>query len=259
MSTCKAPMDWSIQQLAVLAGTTSRTLRHYDAVGLLTPSRIAGNGYRHYDQAALVRLQRILLLRELGLGLPAIAAVLAQEMSPAAALRSHVTWLRAEQERLARLIVSVEKTIAAETEGEKIMAQDMFDGFDHTQYRDEVEQRWGKEAFASSDAWWRSQDAAEQASWKERVAGLNTDWITAFESGAAVDSTIAHELAHRHVDWLRSISGTPAAKEGGDVRGYVLGLAEMYVADERFAPHYGGLEGASFVRDALAAYVEREL
>ena len=65
--------DWSIQEIARLVGTTSRTLRHYDEIGLLPPARIAANGYRHYDEAALVRLQRILLLRELGLGLPAIA------------------------------------------------------------------------------------------------------------------------------------------------------------------------------------------
>lgn len=68
--------DWSIQEIARLAGTTSRTLRHYDDIGLLPPSRIAANGYRHYDAASLVRLQRILLLRELGLGLPQIAEVL---------------------------------------------------------------------------------------------------------------------------------------------------------------------------------------
>jgi hypothetical protein len=57
--------EWSIQQIAKLAGTTSRTLRHYDDIGLLAPSSVGHNGYRYYDQAALVRLQRILLLREL--------------------------------------------------------------------------------------------------------------------------------------------------------------------------------------------------
>ncbi len=253
-------MELSIQELAVLTGVTSRTLRHYDAIGLLPPSRIAANGYRHYDQGALGRLQRILLLRELGLGLPAIAAVLEQETSPAAALRSHVAWLRTEQKRVARLIVSVEKTITAEEQGEAIMAQDMFDGFDHTQYRDEVEQRWGKEAYASSDAWWRAQDAAGQVGWKEQVAALNHDWITAFSSGVSPESDAAQELARRHVEWLSSVPGTPAAKaaSAADVRGYVLGLAEMYVADERFVANYGGAEGAAFVRDALTAYVERE-
>jgi hypothetical protein len=39
----------------------------------------------------------------------------------------------------------------------------------------------------------------------------------------------------------------------------VLGLAEMYVADPRFAQNYGGPEGAAFVRDALRAYAERML
>ena len=114
MSTEETPEDWSIQHIAALAGTTSRTLRHYDTIGLLAPSRIAGNGYRHYDQQALVRLQRILLLRELGLGLPAIAEVLTAETSATDALRTHVAWLRGEQERLGRLIASVEKTISAQ-------------------------------------------------------------------------------------------------------------------------------------------------
>ena len=140
------------------------------------------------------------------------------------------------------------------------MAQDMFDGFDHTQYRDEVEQRWGKEAYASSDAWWRAQYAAGQVGWKEQVAALNHDWITAFSSGVSPESDAAQELARRHVEWLSSVPGTPAAKaaSAADVRGYVLGLAEMYVADERFVANYGGAEGAAFVRDALTAYVERE-
>ena len=64
------------------SGTTSRTLRHYDDIGLLKPSRTGDNGYRHYDQDALVRLQRILLLRELGLGLPAVAEVIGPRIGP---------------------------------------------------------------------------------------------------------------------------------------------------------------------------------
>ncbi|MGI5055026.1 MerR family transcriptional regulator, partial [Streptomyces sp. JAC18] len=54
-------MEWSIQEIARRAGTTGRTLRHYGDVGLLEPSRKGANGYRYYDQEALVRLQRILL------------------------------------------------------------------------------------------------------------------------------------------------------------------------------------------------------
>ena len=106
-------MDWSIQQVARLAGTTSRTLRHYADMGLLEPTRIAVNGYRHYDERALLRLQHILLLRDLGLALPRIRAVLHDEESESEALRRHLAWLRREQDRLGRQIVSVENTIEA--------------------------------------------------------------------------------------------------------------------------------------------------
>lgn len=263
-------MDWSIQEIARLAGTTSRTLRHYDDIGLLKPSRIAGNGYRHYDQPALVRLQRILLLRELGLGLPQIADVLPPSdgsahgadddaAAEASALRAHLDWLRQEQERLARQIASVQATITALTEGDTLMAENMLDGFDHTQYREEVEQRWGRKAYADGDRWWRGMSDADRAAWKERAAALGRDWIALAEAGADPASAEAQQVAGRHVDWLSGIPGTPAATPGGDVKAYVTGLGEMYVADPRFAANYGGADGAAFVRDALRVYADAHL
>jgi DNA-binding transcriptional MerR regulator len=99
-------VDWSIQEIAKIAGTTSRTLRHYDDIGLLKPSRTGQNGYRYYDSAALVQLQRILLLRGLGLGLPAIPEALRHETDGVRALGSHLEWLRQEQARLARQAAS---------------------------------------------------------------------------------------------------------------------------------------------------------
>lgn len=261
-------MDWSIQEIARLAGTTSRTLRHYDDIGLLAPSRIAANGYRHYDQGALLRLQRILLLRELGLGLPQIAEVLDPSTgsgtgAAAGALETHLAWLRHEQERMQRQIASVESTITALKKGEALMAENMFDGFDHTQYRDEVESRWGKKAYADSDRWWRSMSQDERGAWQQRVTDLGSDWTAAAERGIDPASDEAQDLARRHVEWLTGIPGTPAYRPDGDVKGYVLGLGEMYVADPRFAANYatskGGTTGAEFVRDALRVYAEANL
>ena len=252
-------MEWSIQQIAKLAGTTSRTLRHYDDIGLLSPSSIGRNGYRHYDQAALVRLQRILLLRELGLGLPQISDVLARETSEESALESHLAWLRQEQDRLGRQVASVENTIRAMRGGERLMAENMFDGFDHTQYKEEVEERWGKDAYARSDAWWRGMDADAKAAFKARTEALSDDWTAAAASGVSSDRVEAQDLARRHVEWLTGIPGTPAAVPGGDVKAYVIGLGEMYVADPRFAKNYGGEAGATFVRDALRVYADAQL
>jgi DNA-binding transcriptional MerR regulator len=263
--------DWSIQEIAKLAGTTSRTLRHYDDIGLLVPSRIAHNGYRHYDQAALVRLQRILLLRELGLGLTQIGEVLSESISEpvegaireASALEAHLAYLREERNRLARQIASVEMTINALKAGESLMAENMFDGFDHTQYREEVEQRWGKKAYADGDRWWRSMTDAERVEWQRLVSDLGHDWIAAAERGIDPGSDEAQAIAKRHVDWLTGVPGTPASVAGGDTKAYVLGLGEMYVADPRFGANYatseGGTRGAEFVRDALHIYAEANL
>ena len=240
-------MDWSIQEIARIAGTTSRTLRHYDDIGLLKPSRTGHNGYRYYNQAALVQLQRILLLRGLGLGLPVISQVLDDEADAAKALTGHLEWLKQEQDRLARQIASVTQTIEAVKGGGEIMAEDMFNGFDHTQYKDEVEERWGKDAYAKGDSWWRGMSTEEKAAWKQRSQQLGEDWIAAATAGIEPDSAEAPGLARRHVEWLTGIPGTPASdarpgqhgrrqqRAGRDVKGYVTGLGEMYVADPRFA------------------------
>ncbi|MEO5993242.1 MAG: TipAS antibiotic-recognition domain-containing protein [Arthrobacter sp.] len=280
-------MEWSVQHIARIAGTTSRTLRHYDDLGLLKPSRSGNNGYRFYDQASLLRLQRILLLRDLGLGLPAIAEVPGHEPDAEKALDRHLDWLRQEQQRLARQISSVRRTIAELKAGVEIMAATMFDGFDHTKFQDEVEQRWGADTYATSDAWWRGMSQAEKEAWKQHSRQLGNDWIAAAESGIPADGSEAQELARRQVEWLAGIPGTPAApaapgtpaapaapgtpaapaapgtpaapSAGGGVKGYVTGLAEMYVADPRFAANYGGEAGASFVGDALRIHAGKHL
>ena len=44
MKTGGAGMEWSIQELAKAAGTTSRALRYYGERGLLTPTSTGANG-----------------------------------------------------------------------------------------------------------------------------------------------------------------------------------------------------------------------
>jgi hypothetical protein len=110
----------------------------------------------------------------------------------------------------------------------------------------------------------------EKAAWKQRSQRLGEDWIAAARAGIAPDSAEAQDIARRHVEWLTGIPGTPAsdargAGDGtgdsgkGDVKAYVTGLGEMYVADPRFAKNYGGEEGAGFVRDALRVYAAENL
>jgi DNA-binding transcriptional MerR regulator len=251
-------VDHSIQDVARLAGTTSRTLRHYGAEGLLPPSRIAANGYRYYDDRALLRLQRILLLRDLGLGIPAIRLVLDREIDETEALRAHLGWLEQEQQRLDRKIRSVHSTIATLEGKGRLMAEKMFDGFDHTQYREEVVERWGADAYRSGDRWWRGLTAAQKTEWQAASQSLQNDWADA--AGRRVDpaGAEAQELARRHVQWLDAMPGLPR-EDGHPAADYVRGLGEMYVVDDRFAANYGGAAGATLVRDALEVYAGKHL
>ena len=58
-------MKYSIKEIADLAGVSTRTLRYYDEIGLLTPASIGENGYRYYDYGNVLQLQQIMFYREL--------------------------------------------------------------------------------------------------------------------------------------------------------------------------------------------------
>ncbi len=248
--------EWSIQDLAKAAGTTSRTLRHYGQLGLLPPSRIGANGYRYYDQDSLVRLQRILLLRELGLGLPVIAEVLAGEQDTKAALRTHLDLLRQQQDRIARQIASVRTTLHKTEAGELLMPQETFDGFDHTRYKDEVIERWGKDAYDSSDRWWRSLSEADKRTHQQTHLDVAADYGRAHQAGLAPSSPEVQDIVRRHFDWIAV--GWQGRRPGARA---FTGLGEMYVADPRFAQNYDkhGAGTAEFVRDAMRAYADAHL
>jgi DNA-binding transcriptional MerR regulator len=243
--------EWSIQELARAAGTTSRTLRHYGEVGVLAPSRVGPNGYRFYDDRSLVRLQRILLLRELGLAIPEIARILAGEADEAAALGVHLELLELERERLARQIASVKTTIRKVRGGRQFMPEEMFEGFDHTQYRKEVIERWGEDAYARGDRWWRSQSDDDKQRFQRTQVEIAADYGVAQEAGKPVESDDVQAITRRHVDWLSQVA-TPS-------KSYLLGLGELYVNDPRFAANYDkhGAGTAAYVRDALTVYAER--
>jgi DNA-binding transcriptional MerR regulator len=124
---------YSISQVARSSGVSARALRHYDAIGLLTPASVGANGYRWYGRTELLRLQRILVLRRLGLGLEKIAEVLAEQADEASALRGHLAELEAERDRLAEVITTVEATIADLDDARITDPDQFFTGLRHNQ------------------------------------------------------------------------------------------------------------------------------
>lgn len=100
-------MAWSTRQLAELAGTSLRAVRHYHEVGLLDEPERGSNGYKHYGVAHLVRLLRIKRLTELGFSLAQIAEMGEGGGHPGEALRALDAELAATIERLYRVRVEL--------------------------------------------------------------------------------------------------------------------------------------------------------
>ncbi|MFD8563538.1 MerR family transcriptional regulator [Streptosporangium canum] len=252
-------MEWTIQELAARAGITSRTLRHYDRFGLLAPSRVGENGYRYYDAIAVARLQRILIMRRLGMGLPAIAEVLADEVDTCDGLRTHIAALEEERDRLERQIRSVRHTLEALRAGVEPRMDVMLAGFnDH--YKEEVISRWGERAFQVSNDWWHGKTLDQQLAWKQASEDLVAAWVAAARAGISPTSVRAQTLAARHVRWLSEIPGTPTA-DGDRERSIAMvkGVGDMFVDDPRYAAMYEDAAGAAFVRDALHAYARTRM
>ncbi|WP_327085522.1 MerR family transcriptional regulator [Nonomuraea sp. NBC_01738] len=252
-------MEWTIQELAARAGVSSRTLRHYDSVGLLAPSRVGANGYRHYDAAAVVRLQRILLMRGLGMSLPAIAGVLADEVDTGDGLRAHIAALEEERDRIERQIRSVRHTLESLQAGVEPRMDIMLAGF-NDRYKDEVISRWGERAFEAGNDWWHGKTLGQQRDWKRDTEDLVAAWVAAVRAGESPVSEHAQSLAARHVRWLSQIPGTPTA-DGDRERSIemVTCIGDMYVDDPRFGGMYDDAAGARFVRDALHAYARTRM
>ncbi|NUT54241.1 MAG: MerR family transcriptional regulator [Saccharothrix sp.] len=252
-------MAWSIAQVARLARVSSRTLRHYDAIGLLEPAWIGDNGYRYYEREQLLRLQRILLLRDLGLGLDTVAEVLDGRHREVDVLRDHARRLAAEQERLATLARTVSRTIEELEGGEHVKMEELFEGLDadrQARYEAELVERYGEQVREHVDAskrgmadWTKADAEGFKAQWQALVE----DWAELFDTGVAADAPRALEVADRHYRWVCR-SWTP------DRESYT-GLGRLYVDAPDFKVQFDAhAEGfAEYVRDAIAAYAAARL
>ncbi len=97
------PVAWSTSQLAELAGTTLKTVRHYHKIGLLDEPERAANGYKRYGVNHLVRLLRIRRLVDLGVHLSDIPSVEAAHGKGELILRALDAELAASIERQQRM------------------------------------------------------------------------------------------------------------------------------------------------------------
>ncbi|MFF4193592.1 MerR family transcriptional regulator [Nonomuraea sp. NPDC001831] len=250
-------MTLSIGRVAKLAGITVRTLHHYDEIALLTPSQRTTAGYRRYTHDDLLRLQQILLYRELGFPLEQITDILDHPHT------DHLTHLHRQHElltrkaqRLHQVITNVERAIQAHTHHLPLTPEERFDVFgDFTpeDHQAEVQRRWGHtDAHAESR---RRTAAYTKTDWLQLTAeatAIDDDMHAARTRGLAPDHPDVMDIAERHrahiTRWFYDC--TPELHRG---------LGDLYATDPRFTAAYDdrapGL--AAYYRQAIHANARR--
>jgi DNA-binding transcriptional MerR regulator len=248
-------MKYTVKQLAKLAGVSARTLRYYDSIGLLKPSAYGDNGYRHYDDEAVLRLQQIRFYRELDFSLESIQAMMADpNFDVLTALQAHRQALEARLDQLGQLIQTVDNTILY-LKGIAPMSNKkaLFAGFDEEkqkEYEKEAEQRWGNTpAWAESQRRWKGYTAAQ----KEQI----------FAKGNEIHQRIVDNMAKGHTspevqqaigDWYRHLGSfyEPNLE-------ILRGLGQAYAEGPRFRATYEAMhpDMPDFMRAAIEFYCDQ--
>lgn len=250
--------SYTIGELAALAGTTARALRHYEDMGLLQPVRDA-NGYRIYSASDAHRLAQVLSMRACGLPLPTIGRLLQDSGTDIhVALMAHLATLHARGKSLEQAVARTEAAIAALERIKGMEARNAFekmkeDGIARFEgrYGSEARERYGdaaiddanKRMMALTRDEWDAKELLEESIKIQLRIAMGTGDPTSEESA---------ELARMHARWIKIHWGqgyTPEAHRG---------LAQGYLADARFIDYYDGAcgEGATeFLKDIIYANI----
>jgi len=231
----------TVGEVARLSGLSVRALRHYDEIGLLKPLTVGENGYRYYGPDELLRLQQILLQRELGVPLEEIRRALdAPDFDRLAALEAHRDRLAAEARRYADLVKTLDQTLAALKGDGQMDETAMYKGFDpkkQAEHEAWLVDRYGEgvraeidESKARTKAWKQTDFDAAQA----EVEAIEAEMAQALAAGLPADSQAVGAIVARLHAWVARSWETPP-----DANAFA-GLAQLYSDNPDFRARYEG-------------------
>ncbi len=250
----------TVRELAALAGVSVRTLHHYDAIGLLRPARVGGNGYRYYGRAQLLRLQQILLHRRVGLSLAAIGALLdAPDFDQIATLDRQRARLAAERDQLTAMIATLEHTMSSLKGDITMTDEDLYSGFIAPE-RQAAYEAWIAERHGAEGEAWVAEARARPKAPAEAVARemaalkvIETALADQMRRGVAADSPVLDDDLARHRDWVAASWG-----RGCPPMAYA-NLADMYEHPD-FRARYDAIAPglADWLPQAMRAWASRQ-
>ncbi|WP_413449846.1 MerR family transcriptional regulator [Georgenia phoenicis] len=249
----------TVGQVAERFGVTVRTLHHYDAVGLLSPSARSNSGYRLYTEEDLTRLQHVVVYRRLDFSLEEIAQLLDDGTQPARLehLRRQRSAVMSRLEELSELVTAIDRALEREMTGVNLTREEqreLFgDGFSD-EYAAEAEERWG-----DTEAWHQSQARTSRytkADWEEIKAEaeeVNAAFVAALDAGEPPTSEAAMDAAERARLHIHERFYSLTAD-------FHRNLGDLYVSDPRFTKTYEDIRPglAQYVRDAIHANADRQ-
>lgn len=253
-------MEYTIRQLSKMAGVSTRTLRYYDGIHLLSPARTNSNQYRVYGQKEVDVLQQILFYRELGVSLADIRDIMKSPGFDAGkALEKHLAALQNKRRQLDTLIANLEKSISAKKGETEMSNKEKFEGFkqnmiaeNEQRYGDEVRAAYGDAAVDASNAKIKGMSEEQWENSQKLSAEIHETLKAALEQGDPAGET-AQKACDLHRQWLCMFW-----KDGTYSKQAHKGLADTYVADERFKAFYDNIVPgcAEFLRDAIHIYCQ---
>lgn len=240
----------TVKDVSKLTGVSVRTLHYYDAIGLLTPTKVTDAGYQMYDDTALSRLQSILLFRELQFPLKEIKEFLdSPDFNQEETIAQQIKLLELQYKHIGELI-SFAREI--QTKGVKTMNFEVFDTNEIEQYKAEVKSKWGNsKAYQEYEQRVVSHSEHNDSKFVNEIMSLFTD-LGAMKQLPPTDKAVQEKIAalQAYINENFYTCSNDILKE----------LGEMYVCDDRFKKNidrFGGEGTAKFVREAIFVYCEK--
>ncbi|WP_329013848.1 MerR family transcriptional regulator [Streptomyces sp. NBC_00690] len=242
----------TVGQVSTCLDVTVRALHHWDEIGLARPSLRTTAGYRLYTPGDLERLHRIVVYRELGLGLDRIRAVLDDSTTDVpGALRAQRTQVAERIDRLQQLSSGLDRMIDAHERGPLLSVEQqaaVFGPHWNPNGPAQARQRYGDTTqwrqYAERSA---SRTPEEWQAIADDIAGLDRALGDAMDAGVTPGSPEANQLVERHREVFASYF--PLTRQ------MQVCLGRMYEADPGFAAHYDSIRAglATWLRQIIDA------
>jgi Predicted transcriptional regulators len=252
---------YSVNQLARLAGVSVRTLHHYDEIGLLKPAFTGENRYRYYGEDELLRLQQILIHRELNIPLAEIGAILdAPGFDRLEALQKQRERLEEQAQRFAGMVRTIDRTIAHLKGERKMQESQLYAGIVSPERQAEYE-AWLVEHYGSameerierSRKDMAAMSEAERQAWMAELKAIEDGLAEGLRRGLPPQAAALDPMLERHRRWVGRSWGRDCTPEA------YANLADIYRHPD-FRARYEAIEPgfADYLVAAMKAWARRQ-